>query len=102
MDARQEAREAVARVSRDLARHGLLIGTAGNVSTWFADAGCDERGRQRRRSHAARATTQHDEQGCNQRATTDSVDPADEARGRAERHDHDRGDLPVGRLDAHT
>jgi len=42
MDARQEAREAVARVSRDLAHHGLLIGTAGNVSTWFAGPSGDE------------------------------------------------------------
>jgi len=42
MDARQEARAAVARVSRELAEHGLLIGTAGNVSTWFEGPSGDE------------------------------------------------------------
>lgn len=35
MEIRQQARESVARSSRELAEHGLLIGTAGNVSTCF-------------------------------------------------------------------
>lgn len=35
MNTREDARSAVAEVSRRLAEHGLLIGTAGNVSTLF-------------------------------------------------------------------
>jgi len=35
MEPRQSARESVAACSRELAGHGLLIGTAGNVSTCF-------------------------------------------------------------------
>lgn len=36
MDARGQARSAVAETSRELAAHGLLVGTAGNVSLRFA------------------------------------------------------------------